>query len=1006
MIAPTPSVTREDAARPLRILSGVNAVVAMVADEPALLAALCERLVLDGGCRGAWYSPSEPAAGSRPIASARATDSHAPANGSTEPGRWPHEVDGAPTTGAAPARESHGPEGAATHHSPADTTVTYPVIVNGQLDGVLAVRCDRPGYFDDLTRIALTEAAIRLGVGLEQRRAAVRSATAHEDVLGVLESMSDVLLRYGANGTLLWAAPSLKRVLGYDPADLVGRVLPLDVVPDSDANQNALSQAMRDGRWRMSRHAAIRHADGSVRWMDTTVQLVRDRDGVLDSVIATMRDITTQLSAEQARDTSEDLLSHVVEAMIDPWVLLRPVRDADGAVTDFLFVDANEAACASNRRLRTDLLGASLLAVSPSHRHSGLMEMYTAVVETGSPLLLDDFPYSSEATGGDEGWYDNRGVAVGGNLSLTWRDVTERHTSAAALAASEQLFRTAMDSASIGMAIQELDGRCRVMNQSLCRIVGRDKLWLTQHPLRDIVDPADLPSALNAGERMLDGGAASTVSKLRLIGPSGEPIWVRAAVVLIRDDTGAPSYFLAQVEDINAEQVAQQQLTYLAFHDTLTGLHNRPWLLDMLALDLRAAHKTGVPVGVLFIDLDNFKITNDSLGHPAGDRVLAAVAERISAGLRPGDHVGRFGGDEFVVVVPGVHDPDELQRVAERIIATISTELDIDGHRIVPSASIGIALSNLDSVPDELLRDSDAALFRAKAQGRARWHFFDSSMHAAAVNRLNVEAELRRAIAHREFVVHYQPIVTLADGVIVGHEALVRWQHPDRGLLTPDAFLAVAEESGLIVEVGAHVLDQVCRDLALGSPLRGRVSVNFSPVQLGRPGWKQTLLQVIRQYGISPTRLNVEITESAALSIPETLAAELQDLRELGMGIHVDDFGTGFSSISLLQDLPVTGLKLDARFVRGLGDVPNSASALASGLAGLAQGLGIIGIAEGVETAEEAGMLLLHGWSHGQGYLFGRPSPLAGLAVGAGAWTRDGAGSSRTVSAPVERSTS
>ncbi len=685
--------------------------------------------------------------------------------------------------------------------------------------------------------------------------------------------------------------------------------------------------------------------------------------------------VQTTATLEAELHDARALLGSVVQSLLDPWVLLDPVRDDAGHIVDFVYLDANEAACRFNGRSRMELIGSTLVGLLPGHIASGLLEQYAGVVETGEPLVLDDYPYAPETARGVLGWFDNRGVRVGGRLSFTWRDVSERHRAADALAASEGLFRTAMESAAIGMVVNELNGRFRLVNRSLCTMLKRDASWLTAHDFGDVIHPDDLAASHHARREMLAGRTASTISQVRLVAADGTTLWARAAVVLIRDAEGRPDYFLSQLEDVTTERKAQQELAFQAFHDPLTGLRNRAWILDMLEVDLRAATRTGRSVGVLFIDLDHFKVVNDSLGHPAGDEVLATVADRIAAGLRPSDRVGRFGGDEFVVVVPDAREAHEVEKVAARIIDAVSEELDVRGHRVVPSVSIGIAMSTPTSTPADLLRDTDSALFRAKGAGRSRWQFFDQEMHAHAVARLTIEGQLRRAVDDRRFVVHYQPIVRLSDRATVGYEALVRWDHPERGLLLPAEFLSVAEESGLIVPIGEQVLDAVCRRLVAGPPPAGPISVNISPVQMARANWHEAVVATIGRHGIDPAALTIEVTETAVMSSLDTTYRDLIALRRLGMGLHVDDFGTGFSSISLLRDLPVTGLKLDARFVQDLDEGPSHANALAAGVAGLVTSMGLEGIAEGIETEQQARIVRALGWDCGQGFYFGAPAP-------------------------------
>ena len=326
------------------------------------------------------------------------------------------------------------------------------------------------------------------------------------------------------------------------------------------------------------------------------------------------------------------------------------------------------------------------------------------------------------------------------------------------------------------------------------------------------------------------------------------------------------------------------------------------------------------------------------------------------------------------MLLPEVGDAATAERFAERVSTAIAAELRVQGHRLVPTASIGIALSTSTSTTQSLLRDTDSAMFRAKAAGRARWHFLDEETHHLAVARMLVEEQLRDAISAGQLVVKYQPIAELATGTVLGHEALVRWLHPSRGLVGPDQFLDVAEASRLINPIGARVLDEACAMLARRPDLPGTISVNVSPVQLATPGWLDGVTEPLARHRVEPRRLVIELTETVAIGMTPEAGNALETLSEQGVGIHLDDFGTGYSSISLLRDLPVTAVKLDIRFVHDLTPGPSRGNALVHGLGGLAADLGLIGIAEGVETQTQIELLRAQGWHYGQGYHLARPA--------------------------------
>ena len=424
----------------------------------------------------------------------------------------------------------------------------------------------------------------------------------------------------------------------------------------------------------------------------------------------------------------------------------------------------------------------------------------------------------------------------------------------------------------------------------------------------------------------------------------------------------------------------EAHLAHQGLHDALTGLPNRVLFMDRLALALvRSARRSPASVGVLFLDVDRFKAVNDRLGHDAGDELLLEVARRIHASLRPGDTVARFGGDEFCVLC--VANETDVVTVAKRIAATLKEPFQVGRSEVVVSGSIGISLSGgAQSTPEQLVRDADAAMYRAKERGRGRYELFDEEMSSRAVKRLEIETRLRRAIDEGEFRLLYQPEVDIASGAIVAVEALVRWQHPERGLLPPAEFIQVAEDTALIVPLGEWVMREACRqrkEWREAQHLNGstpRLFLNMSARQLARPDLISTISQVVGESGVSGEDLGVEIAESVLMEDIESTLLTLKQMKELGLSLSIDDFGTGFSSLSHLKHLPVDTLKVDKSFVDGLGRDPDD-SAIVSAAVSLAHALRLTAVAEGVERDRQLSELKQLGCDRFQGYFFAKPMP-------------------------------
>jgi diguanylate cyclase (GGDEF)-like protein len=410
-----------------------------------------------------------------------------------------------------------------------------------------------------------------------------------------------------------------------------------------------------------------------------------------------------------------------------------------------------------------------------------------------------------------------------------------------------------------------------------------------------------------------------------------------------------------------------------AFHDSLTGLPNRAAFLERLEHALAIAERSGVPVGVLFLDVDRFKTVNDSLGHVAGDELLVAVARRLESCLRDGDTPARFGGDEFAVLLEGVGGAAEAAVVADRILAELRKPFAIAGRQLALSASAGISIAS--SREDDVLRDADLAMYSAKSGGRDRYEAFEPEMHEALVERLALESDLRDALERDEFVVHYQPIVDLATGDILGAEALVRWAHPVRGLVAPGAFIPLAEETGLIVPIGRHVLRAACVQAVRWLDRHGELTmaVNLSGTQLKQPDLVGDVAEALRDSGLDASHLVLEITETVLMSDDEATMTRLRELKKLGVRLAVDDFGTGYSSLQYLRDFPLDQLKVAKSFVDGLGGAAQGV-ALARAIVELGESCQLDVVGEGIELVEQREGLLELGCRIGQGFLFARPA--------------------------------
>ena len=552
-----------------------------------------------------------------------------------------------------------------------------------------------------------------------------------------------------------------------------------------------------------------------------------------------------------------------------------------------------------------------------------------------------------------------------------------------ALLESEARYRLLADYAADMIVCTRADRTRSYVSPASQRLLGYAPSEIIETDFATFLHPDDRKRVEAAYSQFLKRGGAETHA-YRLRHKDGNYVWVEARwvatlVAAFTDDPGlAMSIVVSVVRDITERKEAESRIASMACHDELTGLPNRVLLRERLE-QARAFVEAGGSVAVLSVDLDFFKTVNDTLGHASGDTLLQGVASRLLRCVRQNDTVARLGGDEFVVVLLGL-DREEAAQRGQAIVDALNDPYDLDGHQVLVSASVGIATSPRDGLlPDQLMKNADFALYGAKADGRRACRLFEPGMAVHRQKRLDTEGALREALARQEFVIYYQPIVSIASGAVTGLEALVRWRHPVRGLVPPDDFIPIAEDTGMIVPLGEWVLHEACRN-AMQWPQAITLSVNVSPTQFRSATFLETVRLALRQSGLPAQRLDIEITESVLLQASEATLAVLDELRKMGVSISLDDFGTGYSSLGYLRSFRFDRIKIDRSFVSDLLQRAES-EAIVRAVIGIGNALGISTVAEGVETRGQLKRLRSHGCSQAQGYLFSKPRPAAEVAI-------------------------
>ncbi|MEU6197225.1 EAL domain-containing protein [Streptomyces sp. NPDC047061] len=556
---------------------------------------------------------------------------------------------------------------------------------------------------------------------------------------------------------------------------------------------------------------------------------------------------------------------------------------------------------------------------------------------------------------------------------------------AQALHASEARFRAVFEGAAIGIGIADLEGNVLQVNGALLRMFGGSEQTLRSRNVLEWAHPEDAPQTWRLYEELVRGEREHYHVEKAFNRSDGTVLWTNLTVSLLRDADGEPQYQLALMEDTTERRLLNLRLRYEATHDALTGLPNRTLFFERLEKALAAGE--GQRFGLCYLDLDGFKTVNDSLGHSAGDRLLVEVADRLqSCATAPGEMVARLGGDEFVALTTGPATQREVDDLADRIMNALVTPISIDGRDLMVRGSIGIVEGPAgERTPAEVLRSADITMYRAKSAGGNRSELADPEADARAITRHGLTTALPAALDRNEFFIEYQPLVHLGDGSVRGAEALVRWLHPQHGVLGPDRFIPLAEHTGLIVPLGRWVLEESIRQAREWRERYGedteagplRINVNLSPCQLSHPGLVQDTVDILERTGVAPDALCLEVTESALIGADDDLLKPLRRLAEMGVDIALDDFGTGYSNLANLRRLPVSILKLDRSFTQSMQQFPADPVDLkiVEGIVTLAHSLDLAVTVEGVETGAQAEQLRILGCDTAQGWYYARPGP-------------------------------
>lgn len=801
-------------------------------------------------------------------------------------------------------------------------------------------------------------------------------------LMSLVADAGDVAFLMDTDRHLVWVSPACEETLGWSPEELIG-THPADLLhPDDLLEAHARSTRLRarESPGGQERDWLVRMAvkGGGYRWLTGSISRVDDSDGVFSGFTTVLHDVDELVRLREASESEASRTHALLDAMLDPFALFEGVRDDSGALVDLRYLDCNDAAWQYNQLTRDEMIGHRLLDLFPGQASDGPLPLYFAVLETGQPCVLDDYAYPHEVIG-EERRYDIRAVKAGPDLlALTWRDVTDRYRDRQALEASERMYRLATEDITDAVLQTDLEMVVQWVSPSFEELTGFSAAEVIgQNGLLFAVDP-DV-EAIASALRRVDQGIPVVELHVQVRVRDGGSRWTSVRVRHYEDERGRGEGYVAVLRDIEDETRVRRELEHRTRHDMLTGLPNRSLFLERLG-HVQGRLEEGHQVSVLVIGVDRLSRINEALTYTAGDLVVQTIAARLRSCVPNADDVARVGGDGFAVMVVGRSGATETERVADQLLATGREPIEVDGHTIVPTLSIGIVTAQDASVsPDDLLSLAAHAMRVAKAQGRDRW--VEADTHDTESSRLHLEthAKLKSALDDGAIRAWFQPVVQLPQGHVTGYEVLARWPDGGQQEQQPDVFIPLAEEIGLAPTLDRLIMEQALAQLPTIAPRH--LAVNLSMRTLSNPVEVRWLTSALKRHEDHLHLLRLEITETALAHLGVEAIAAMEEIRDLGVQWFVDDFGTGYSSISSLRDLPVDGLKLDRSFTVGVAAGDPRSIQVAQGLAGLAHGLGLQTVAEGVEDVATARLLAAQGWQLAQGYLYGKAieSPVASL---------------------------